>query len=157
MGADPFEATPEAAVALGRSLFHGLAGCWNCHPAYATRPEIVKAHETTKVTFSGFRDDLYGADAKPTEWGAPIRPTDFLHDRIKTGFAVASIAQVISAGITGTAMPTWGYSLTNEQLWALAYYVRSLALLRDTPEAVALERTLAAQPPYEPTPAEGTK
>jgi len=73
-------------------------------------------------------------------------PPDFLFDRIKNGTDEASLVQVIAAGVGGTAMPMWAGALDASQLWGLAHYVRSLALLRATPEGKALQTHLSAQP-----------
>jgi hypothetical protein len=39
-------------------------------------------------------------------------------------------------------MPTWGGVLADKEVWGLAYYVRSLALLRGTEKAIELKRNL---------------
>jgi hypothetical protein len=39
-------------------------------------------------------------------------------------------------------MPSWGSALSPDQLWGLAYYVRDLALMRGTPEAMTLRAQL---------------
>jgi hypothetical protein len=49
-------------------------------------------------------------------------------------------------------MPTWKNVLPDPDLWAMAYYVRSLVALRGTPEAAALQRRLLDQPPWSPPP-----
>jgi mono/diheme cytochrome c family protein len=85
---------------------------------------------------------LWESETKESQWGAPIRAPDFLYDSIKTGYDVANLATVINAGVGGTAMPTWSGALTAEQLWGISHYVRSLALLRGTPEAHQLKQKL---------------
>lgn len=147
---DPFLSKPAKGVAFGKRLYHGLAACSSCHPAYATKPEIVEAMETFDMTFQGFRDDMYGSEVKDSDWGAPIKPPDFLYDRIKTGNDKESIVQVIATGIGGTAMPNWAATLNAKQLWGLAYYVESLAQMRGLEAGYALQRELASQPPFEP-------
>jgi mono/diheme cytochrome c family protein len=37
----------------------------------------------------------------------------------------------IAAGVSGV-MPTWKETITDEEIWAVAYYVKSLMDLRDT-------------------------
>jgi hypothetical protein len=54
---------------------------------------------------------------------------------------------VVTAGVGGTAMPTWGGALTSRQLYGIAYYVRSLALQRGTPAGRSLQDELSRQPP----------
>ena len=42
--------------------------------------------------------------------------------------------QAIATGIGGTAMPTWKDAITDDEIWALAYYVESLMPLRNESE-----------------------
>jgi mono/diheme cytochrome c family protein len=153
LGGDPFARDPARGVAVGMAAYHATAKCWSCHPAYEPWPEIARLTVEAKLPEPEPAPDLYESHVKDSEWGTPIRPPDFLADRIKTGISVDGLAQVISAGVGGTAMPTWGGVLEDRQLWGLAYYVRSLALLRGTDKAAALRRTLV-QPAAPPQPKE---
>ena len=56
--------------------------------------------------------------------------------------------RVIAAGVGGAAMPQWKGTLSEENLWALAYYVQSLINMRDTPAALALRDKLDHQPEF---------
>jgi mono/diheme cytochrome c family protein len=144
---NPFASDPNAGVAYGKKTYHVVATCWACHPAYVTQREIRAYHEQAGASFSGGRPALYDSVAKDSSWGAPILPPDFLRDRVKTGIDVEGLGHVIGAGIGGTAMPTWAGGLNAKQLWGLAYYVRSLSLMRGTPEATALRSELLASAP----------
>lgn len=148
--ADPFRKRPEDGIALGERVYHGLAACSSCHPAYAEHGAIVEHMKSFDIPYTGFRDALYEPVAKDSDWGAPIRPPDFLVDPVKSGAAREDLVRVIAAGVGGTAMPSWGTSLPADQLWGLAYYVEWLASRRGTPEALAIRRALAAQPPFAP-------
>ena len=86
--------------------------------------------KSADMKVGSFRANLYRSEIKDSDWGSPIMPPDFLTTRIKTGYAKEGIVRVVSAGVGGTAMPTWGEVLKSKQLWALAYYVESLAKLR---------------------------
>lgn len=147
---DPYMDDPLKGVEYGKEMYHGLAACSSCHPAYATKPEIVDAVESFDMTFQGFRDDLYQSVVKDSDWGAPIKPPDFLYDRIKTGNDVRDIVLVIATGIGGTAMPNWAATLNKKQLWSLAYYVQHVAKMRGLPAGRQLQQELANQPPFEP-------
>src|SRR5262249_54916601 len=125
--ADPFRKKPEAGIAEGERLYHGLAACVSCHAAYLPKKKIIEAMAASEVPFSGFRPDLYESVEKESDWGAPIKPPNFLVDRIKSARTKDDLVRVIAAGVGGTAMPSWAGSLTNEQLWGLAYYVDSIA------------------------------
>ena len=61
-----------------------------------------------------------------------------------------SLVRVIAAGVGGTAMPSWGSSLTAKQLWGLAYYVESIAMMRGSPEAKTMRKSLLEQPAFAP-------
>ena len=99
------------------------------------------------MPFSGsFRDRLYESVEKDSEWGAPIRPPDFLVDRVKAGSTKEELVMVIAAGVGGTAMPSWASGLSPRELWGIAYYVESLVAMRGTPEAAQLKRDLTNQP-----------
>ena len=84
----------------------------SCHPAYdapqgaVLRPDAAQA----KITESAF---------------GTIVATD-LRNTFRAGDAPQDIYRVISAGIGGTAMPSWNGALTASDTWALVHYVRSL-------------------------------
>lgn len=144
-GQDPWTEDRAEGIEAGRRAYYGIASCWSCHPAYETRESIFALYEEEDQPKPTLRPNLYESEEKDSNWGAPIKPPDFLTDRLKTGFEVESIARVIAAGVGGTAMPTWAGSLEPEQIWGLAYYVNEIALMRGTPEGRALKRELLSQ------------
>lgn len=144
IGADPWARNPARGIAEGKKVYHAFAKCWACHPAYEAPAEIARLTAESKLPPAELRPHSYQSEAKESQWGAPILPPDFLVDRVKTGLDLETLATVINAGVGGTAMPTWSGALTPEQVWGLAYYVRSLALLRGAPEGRALHDQLAA-------------
>lgn len=145
---DPWPSHEREAVLRGELVYHGLAQCAvACHPAYLPRGRIIAAAKAlTGMELRAFRADLYDAVPKPSDYGVTAVPPDFTFDPLRTGPELANIYQVIASGVGGTAMPTWKGVLAERDLWALAYYVRSLALLRDTPGATALRASLLASP-----------
>ena len=151
--------TPDSAgaTARGRRVYHGLAQCAvACHPAYAPRGEIYAAtKELTRMEVREFRADLYAPVAKDSDFGYKILPPDFTFTPLRSGETLTDIYRSIAAGIGGTAMPTWKNVLPEADIWALAYYVRSLAALRETPAADDLQRQLADQPAWAPPPLDG--
>ncbi len=152
-GKDPWAGNAAGGVAEGEKTYHGMAKCWSCHPAYLPTDAIQKINATPDAPPVELRPDLYTSSEKESDWGAPIRPPDFLEDRVKNGIEPGQLVQVITAGVGGTAMPMWAGALSDEQLWGLAYYVRSVALLRGRPEGRALKTKLLAQaPPPVPAP-----
>lgn len=154
-GQDPWTEEPAEGIEAGRAAYYGIARCWSCHPAYETKETIFEIYEADGEPRPTLRPNVYESEEKDSNWGAPIKPPDFLVDRIKTGFSVQSIARVIAAGVGGTAMPTWAGSLEPEQIWGLAYYVNDIALMRGTPEGRALKTKLLNQKPVQTSTATG--
>lgn len=140
---DPWQAEPAKGIAEGQRLYHGMASCFTCHPAYVPKPKIAEFLKSYGIPVEGdFRDHLYDAVPKESEWGADITPPNFLVDRVKAGFARDDLVRTIASGVGGTAMPSWAGALTPEQLWGLTYYVESLIAIRGTAAAQALRASL---------------
>ena len=58
---------------------------------------------------------------------------------LSSGDRIASISpfqvyNTVSMGVEGTAMPSFGRKLTNKQLWAIAFYVKSLKAKNEHPD-----------------------
>jgi mono/diheme cytochrome c family protein len=151
---DPWRGRASDAIERGKRVYHGLAQCAvACHPAYATKAEIYAfTKELTGMALTDFRPDLYLAVAKDSDYGVKILPPDFTFNELRAGDTPDDIYRTIASGIGGTAMPTWKNVLPDPDLWAMAYYVRSLVELRDRPEADALAQRLRDQPPWSPPP-----
>jgi hypothetical protein len=143
---DPWRGRASEAARRGELVYHGLAQCAvACHPAYLPRERIRDAAASlTHMQLTQFRADLFDAVAKPSDYGYAILPPDFTFDRLRTGSSRDALYRVIAAGVGGTAMPTWRGVLPEQELWALVYYVQSLAELRDTPAASRLRSSLMA-------------
>lgn len=144
---DPWQGEPAKGIAEGERLYHGMASCFTCHPGYVAKPKIAEYLKSYGIPVEGdFRDHLYDAVPKESEWGADITPPNFLVDRLKAGSAREDLVRTIAAGVGGTAMPSWGAALAPEQLWGLTYYVESLVAVRGTPQAQTLRQSLLSQP-----------
>lgn len=90
-------------------ILYGDAGCAACHGQ------------------SG-KGDGPSASTLEDVWGNPIPPYDFtVPGRMKGGSSVKDVYRAFIVGIGGTPMPAYGDALSNEQYWALAYFVLSLA------------------------------
>lgn len=162
---DPFgEKQPNfTAIELGKMVYHGLAECISCHPAYATKEYIHLAGKNgiKKRGLTEFRKSMYEPELKPSaEYGFKILPTDFTYHKIRAGTylerdpetkkriqlhtpTVHDLFRTIAAGIGGTAMPAWKDAIPDEYLWAMAHYVKYLYELKDA-DQVALRATLEA-------------
>ena len=143
VGEDPWFEEPEEGIAEGEKVYHGIAKCWSCHPAFVPPEKITEYHEAYGLGKPGLRKNLYESKVTDSQWGAPIRPPNFLIDHVKTGPEVDNLVYVIASGVGGTAMPTWAGILEPEQLWGLAYYVHDLAMQRGSKEAIERHGALA--------------
>ena len=176
---DPFVATTgearAAVVSRGEALYHAKALCATCHPGYVTRQrlyEITKAMNGTG-TVSPWSALQYESRVKDTEYcwrwnpkagtdgeracDEPVHavPPDFARDpmrAVRPDVRVSDLYLTLAAGISGAGMPPWKGALSDEELWSLSYYVDTLAALRGTPGADALEAPLTARPNIEWSP-----
>ncbi|MBS2029163.1 MAG: c-type cytochrome [Deltaproteobacteria bacterium] len=154
---DPFATRDAEGVELGRALYHGLAQCSACHPAYASKADINRMVQKLQpgAPPPTFRADLYAPSPTDSielsldkEHPLRLMPPDFLHQDLKSVRASserADLYRVISLGIPGAGMPPWRDTLSEEQIWALAHYVASLQALRGQPGAAALEERISEE------------
>lgn len=147
---DPWTSREEA-VARGELVYHGLATCWSCHPAYVSRDEISRA--TTELKGSPtttFRPNLFYGEVKESDYlvgdyQVRVLPPDFTFQPIRSireGSELEDLYRVLGAGINGSGMPAWEGSLPSEDIWAMAHYVDHLRLLNGTLEAREMRRRL---------------
>ncbi len=122
----PLVATVPAAraelIARGRDLY-ASAKCWECHGEHG-RGDGPSAAQ--------LKDDL----------DRPIRPTDLARGQLKGGAHVADVFRTMTNGLDGTPMPSFADTMTDEERWAISYYVLSLSAWADplTGEKLALPR-----------------
>ncbi len=148
---DPFVGREKEGIELGKMVYHGIASCWSCHPAYADKTYIYNANkELAGKEVTEFRPNLYEPELKDSDYGFKILPPDFIYHEIRAGTTMNDLFRTIAAGITGTAMPTWYGSILDEQIWSMVYYVRYLSGLRDTAEGMRLKSDLESQPEFTP-------
>jgi cytochrome c oxidase cbb3-type subunit I/II len=88
------------------------AKCWECH-GQTGKGDGEKA--------TGLKDDL----------GFAIKPADLTGGQFKSGPAVEDIFRTMTTGLTGTPMPSYRDSLSEEDRWALSYYVLALSAYKD--------------------------
>ncbi len=102
--------TPEL-LAHGKDIWQ-RAKCWECH-GQTGRGDGEKA--------PGLKDD----------WGFPIVPANLARGLFKSGPKVQDIFRTMTTGLAGTPMPSFRDAFPDEDRWALAYYVLSLAAYSD--------------------------
>jgi len=120
-----FTGTPES-IAIGRPPSSSDAGLEEGRHAYETL-ECFKCHGNAG------RGDGPSAPTLTDDWDAPIRAADLTHNwRFNGGATVERIYTRLRTGVDGTPMPSFtdaveGGVVTEEQLWRVAQYVRSLS------------------------------
>lgn len=123
---DPFGDTyKHVAIEKGRKVYHVTAACTQCHRGYASREEIQGwAKEMGSEIELGA--DLYQVKAQDGEYNYKVLPPDFTYHWLRSITDVPSIVQRLMYGVTGSGMPGWKDVVTDEELWALSYYVQDL-------------------------------
>jgi cytochrome c oxidase cbb3-type subunit 2 len=109
-------------VARGRELYV-RAKCWECHG-------------------EGGRGDGPSAAQLKDDLDRPIRPTDFTRGQLKGGAHVVDVFRTMTSGLDGTPMPSFADTMTDDERWAISYFVLSLSAWADplTGEKLALPR-----------------
>ncbi|MFQ5954072.1 MAG: ethylbenzene dehydrogenase-related protein [Kiloniellales bacterium] len=94
-------------IARGEAVFE-RAKCWECHGKLG-------------------RGDGQKAFDRKDDWGFPIRIRNVTHPwKIKAGIEVEDIFMRFSTGINGTPMPSFVKTLSEQERWYLANYIKSL-------------------------------
>lgn len=97
----------------------------------AAGEQLYKDFECLKCHGPRGRGDGPSAATLKDVWGEPITPYDFtIPGKMKRGSTVEDIYRTLAAGIGGTPMPSYGEPTIEEEeqnYWALAYYILSLA------------------------------
>lgn len=138
--ADPFTiARTKSAIERGKEVYHFVGNCQTCHRAYLSPAEYKELG--TKVTGSdpGTLDasayelkqqesQFYLYDKK--DQVAKYLPPDFTWHQVRSVSTVEEIAQRLCAGVNGSGMPAWCGVLSDDDLWAVSYYVYDLMQYR---------------------------
>ncbi len=152
MSPDPYGAAKkDEALAKGAKIYHVKAQCASCHPAYVARDQYaayIKEAQGPEAEVA-FREDMYEPILKDSDYGVKLLPPDFWRSNLRAGTSLTDLYRTIACGVGGAAMPSWKDALPEDELWAMVYYVKSLADVRETPEAVALRQRLDSQPAWQ--------
>jgi len=136
---DPWTGREQEAIALGKKLYHGVAQCFSCHPAYASLEEISAASkEFTGNPIDSIRENPHLSENQDSSYGVKFMPPDFTKSWIRSGNKASEIYRLLGAGVGGTTMASWKTTLSmtgdekeaEERLWAVAHYVESLHQLK---------------------------
>ncbi len=128
--ADPFgEGRKAEAIEKGKRAYYISASCIQCHRGYETKANISGYNkEINKVAMKPdeFAADLYQVKKQEGEMGYKVVPPDFTYHELRTVTDMPSMVERLMYGVHGSGMPGWKDVVTDEELWALAYYVQSL-------------------------------
>jgi mono/diheme cytochrome c family protein len=159
---DPWLGRELEGAARGKKVYHGLAQCSGCHPAYASKQFVYEAaRELTGAVSVDFRQDMYGSEVKASDYGVKLLPPDFTRHEMRSvrdATRKEDLYRVIASGVGGTAMPTWKGALPEEEIWAMVHYVSTLIGLKEAPDQVAkmLAESLKANEGWVPPPPPST-
>jgi cytochrome c oxidase cbb3-type subunit 2 len=98
-------------LARGRELYR-TAKCFECHG-------------------DGGKGDGPSAAQLRDDFDRAVRPTDFTRGQFKGGAAVSDVFRGLTLGLDGTPMPSFGDAMSDDERWAIAYYVLSLSAWAD--------------------------
>lgn len=136
--ADPFGPEKKMeAIEKGKKAYHLVAQCTTCHRGYETKADIVEWSKKTDspMKLADLPADLYQLKNQDGEYNYKITPPDFTYHELRSITDIESIVQRLMYGVTGSGMPGWKDVITDEEIWATAYYVESLIELKKDNEA----------------------
>jgi mono/diheme cytochrome c family protein len=132
---DPYGIAHEVtAVEKGKSVYHFTAQCTSCHRGYVGLEEYnTLAKKSGGQLIKEFDQDFFQTKPQDSEYGAKIIPPDFTWHTVRSARSVEELAYRIAAGVGGV-MPSWKEIITDDEIWAVAYYVKHLMNIKDTEE-----------------------
>lgn len=144
---DPYgKAHRASAIKRGREVYHTEANCQACHMGYVTFSEFNELNENAfGFTVDELDPDFYEVKPQFSDYDYMNIPPDFTWHEVRLIDSIEDIYVRLAAGISGTAMPPWADVISDDDLWALAYYVDSLIQLKDAPEREVLMEKLRNQ------------
>lgn len=133
---DPFGvARKTSAIEQGKFVYHMTANCQSCHRAYVSHDELSNLNKKAYgEAMTDFDPLLYQAKPQESDHGYLTIPPDFTWQEVRSAQSLEDLYLRLAAGVAGTAMPAWKDTLSDQEIWAVAYYVQSLIDLKNTPE-----------------------
>ncbi|MDA9189448.1 c-type cytochrome [bacterium] len=135
---DPYKAALKSSVIQkGKEAYHMIANCQSCHRAYATKPELQSmSMKYEGVKIDEFDEDLYLPKAQYyDDWNTQVLPPDFTYHELRSINNLEDIYFRLAAGVGGGVMPSWQGTIEEDQIWAIAYYVKYLMDLKENKTA----------------------
>ena len=139
---DPYGASHKSfAVQKGKEVYHAVAQCQSCHRAYVSHKEFNEISlKVNNEAVEDFDEEMYKIKLQDGEHGYKVLPPDFTFHSLRSvgtkkedkgikdpeRIALNDLYLRLVAGAGGAAMPSWKDVLQDNEIWALAYYVRYL-------------------------------
>ena len=138
---DPFGLARESyAIEKGKEVYHITAQCQSCHRAYVSYQELSDLSfklNDERLTMDDIDEDLYQVKLQDSEHDYRTLPPDFTWHWVRSANNVNEIYVRLLSGVYGSGMPSWKDTITDEEIWAVSYYVKSLMDLKDSPKRKA--------------------
>jgi len=134
---DPFGlAHKKSAIKRGREVYHVVANCQSCHRAYVSQKDLATMTKNLTGDDLGEEDNsIYSIKPQDSDHGYMTNPVEFTSDLVRSASKVSNLARRIACGVGGTAMPSWKETISDNDIWAVAYYVKSLMDIRNDIDA----------------------
>lgn len=125
---DPYgDAHKESAIQRGKEVYHVVAQCWTCHRAYVSHAEFNEiSQKINGKPVTEFDPEMYHVKLQPSDYGYSSMPPEFTYDSVRSAKTVDEIYIRLNAGVGGTSMPSWKGTLQDDEIWAVAHYVKYL-------------------------------
>lgn len=132
---DPYgDAHKESAIQRGKEVYHVVGQCWTCHRAYVSKAELSEmSQKINGKPVTEFDPQMFHVKLQPNDFGYSSMPPEFTYDGIRSAQTVEDLYVRLNAGVGGTSMPSWKGTLQDDEIWAVAHYVKSLMDLKNSP------------------------
>ena len=130
--ADPYGSARRAeAITRGAKVYHVVAQCTSCHRGYASKEEINNWNkEINGQPMTGLDETLFQVKLQDSEYNYKVVPPDFTYHELRSIHSFQDIYQRLLYGVAGSGMPGWKDVVSDDDIWALTYYVDSLRDLK---------------------------
>jgi mono/diheme cytochrome c family protein len=130
---DPYGPERRAqAIKDGAKVYHVVAQCTTCHRAYETKAQVNAWNREIGAAAMSFDENYYQVKPQDSEYGYKVIPPDFTYHAMRTYHGgKLDIYNRLVYGVSGSGMPGWKDVVSDDELWALTYYVESLSELKN--------------------------
>lgn len=132
---DPYGPEKRAqAIERGKVVYHMVAQCTTCHRGYESKENISKySQQVYGEPQTEFDSALYQLKAQESEYDYWALPPDFTYHELRSVYSTKDIYNRLVYGVTGSGMPGWKDVVSDDDLWALTYYVEYLREFKEKP------------------------